>query len=62
MVLLINMFIELYRVECKELQRLKSRKQEKSCNLEMWGWLEEKSRKEQKYEYVKVQVLYKGIN
>ena len=60
MVLLINMFIDLYRVECKELQRLKSRKQEirnvKSCNLEMWGgWRKKvgknKSMNMSKYKY-----------
>ena len=59
------MFIELHRVDCKELRRLKSRKKEIWKEISMQfrkvGWLEEKRRKEQNYEYDKKQILYEAI-
>ena len=59
------MFIEKYRVKCKELRRLKSRKKEIWKEISMQfrkvGWLEEKRRKEQNYEYDKKQILYEAI-
>ena len=60
-----TMFIELHRVDCKELRRLKSRKKEIWKEISMQfrkvGWLEEKRRKEQNYEYDKKQILYEAI-
>ena len=47
-----KMFIELHRVDYKELRRLKSRKKE------IW---KEISMKEQNYEYDKKQILYEAI-
>lgn len=59
------MFIELHRVDCKELQRLKFRKKEIWKEISMQfrkvGWLEEKRRKEQNYEYDKKQIFYEAI-
>ena len=58
-------FIELHRVDCKELRKLKSRKQEiwkeSSMQFRKVGWLEEKRRKQQNYEYDKKQILYEAI-